>query len=267
MQQLSCVLLVLLLSACDALNTQTTTTPSPIAINKLIATVYISPTPNVAQRAATQLAVTPTPATPTATVPASATPYVGVFIGQAQRDPGFAVIEAPFFGPTPGGAPTAVAERCPTPIDQTYLALWQTSTQINAEMGCPIQAGFGFFGQVQFFEDGVMYYRPETREVWALQPSGNTGEYWFVAAPQEQSTAAIEPQPGFIVPEGDYANAWLGIEGLQAEFGYAIDDPTRIALGAQRFDGGTFLLDANGDQIFVLLVDGSALGPYPAPEQ
>lgn len=259
------LLLAAMLVACDAL-AQPTPTATAIPINKAIATVYISPTPNAAQMAATLSASTPTPAPPTATVQASPTSYIGVFIGQAQRAAGFAVIEQPLFAPPPVGGPTAVAARCPTPIAEDYLLLWQTNRQISDAMGCPIQVGFGFFGQVQFFENGVMYYRPETREVWAMQPDDPSGEYVFIEAPAEQATNTIEPIPGLSIPEGDFANAWLGIEGLFNRFGYALDTALRIALGAQRFDGGTMLLDANAGQIFVLLVDGTLLGPYPALE-
>jgi hypothetical protein len=47
--------------------------------------------------------------------------------------------------------------------------------------------------------------------------------------------------------------------------GYARTEAQAIPMGLQRFDNGTFLLDAAGEQVYALIIDGTVLGPYLAP--
>jgi hypothetical protein len=254
---LGCIFMV---SACQ--NEPLTPTLTPIVISKYIATAYISPTPNAEQIAATRAASSPTPVPASPSPFPSITPYIGSFIGQAPRDTALQPITAPLFGSqSSGAAPTADATLCRLPIQPEFVIAWQTDKTINQRLGCPIQEGFGFFGEFQSFETGIMYGRAETREVWAIN-SGQPGRYWYVAAPERVPTNDILAPVGRFTPEGDFGSVWAGITELREAFGFAQTDEQRVGINLQRFDGGTFFLDASAGQIFVLLVDGTLYGPY-----
>lgn len=267
-QILSLAFSILLISACTP---NTTITPTAIDISKLIVTVEISPTANAEEFSATRSASSPTANPPTVTVIPTETPYIGIFIGEAQQEEGFTEITEPIFGPRIeiAGQPTANAGRClNTAIDSPYLTAWRTNATVSQRMGCPIQGGFGLFGEVQVFETGVMYHYPELNAIWAIRPqvSGATGNYDYLENPATISTSIVRPQAGLIIPTGIFGNMWLGVEGLQDEMGYARTEAQDVPLGLQRFENGTFLLDSTAGQVYALVVDGTVLGPFLAPE-
>lgn len=254
----------LLVSACAP---QEAPTPTPAVVLRLLATAFYSPTPSDAEREATRQAASPTPAPTLPTVEPSATPYVGVFIGRAERENNLVAITEPIFGRSnPGAAPTANPGRCGIPIDTAYADAWRTQPSVSERLGCPIQAGFGFFGEVQFFENGLMYRRPETREIWAILSTGRSGRHWAIEAPQSASTVGLQAPRGLIVPGGDFGSLWLGVDGLRALIGWALAEPIRIPMGMQRFESGTMLLDASGEQVYALVADGLLYGPFQAPD-
>ena len=265
---LTLIISIVLMSACTS---TPEITPTAISISKLIVTVEISATPNAEQFSATRSASSPTPNPPTATVIPTETPYIGIFIGEAQQEEGFVDITEPIFGPREDVAqqPTANAERClNAPIDSPYLTAWRTNPTVSQRMGCPIQGGFGLFGEVQVFETGVMYHYPELNAVWAIRPqlSGTRGEYDYLENPPTISTIGIQPQQGLIIPGDIFGNMWLGVEGLRDAMGYARTEAQEVPLGLQRFENGTFLLDSTAGQVYALVIDGTVLGPFLASE-
>ncbi|GAB5493498.1 MAG: hypothetical protein Phog2KO_37130 [Phototrophicaceae bacterium] len=265
-------LLTLILSSITACTTTPAVTPTVVDISKLVATVEISPTPNAEEFSATRSASSPTANPPTATVIPSETPYVGIFIGEAQQEESFVNITEPIFGPRDAEVaqqPTANAGRClNVAIDSPYLTAWRTNPTVSQRMGCPIQAGFGLFGEVQIFETGVMYHYPELNAIWAIRPqqSGIIGIYDYLENPTSITTTTIRPQEGLIIPSGIFGSMWLGVSGLQEDMGYARTDVQETPLGLQRFDNGTFLLDTSAGQVYALVVDGTVLGPFLAAE-
>ncbi len=262
-------ILGIILAACTATPAEPTLTP--VVIAKVLATAYISPTPNPEQIAATRAATSPTPIPLSPTPIPTPTAYIGIFIGEAPReDGGFSPINAPLFAPQANGNngfnPTADATRCPIPINPVYLDTWASDFTVNQALGCPIQENFGFFGEVQIFENGAIYWRRDTREVWAVVPNSDRGRYWFVAAPEFISTEGISaPTPGLLVPDGDFGSVWMSVSGLREALGYAQTERQSVAMNIQRYDSGSFFLDATAGQIFAFVVDGTAYGPFNAP--
>lgn len=257
-------LLAALLAACEPSPGPEAEEITPVSAAQIIVTVPISPTPNEAQLAATRFASTATPSLLPPTPIPSPTPYIGVFLGAVQSDSDVWLLGPPTL--LPGGPallPTANAAACPVPIDEAYLVAWQQHQIVSQAMGCPIQAAFGFFGQAQVFENGIMYRRDETGEVWAILPvTGGRGSYRYVERPESRSTAGISPPQGLRVPTGDFGSVWLGVEGLRTLMGFAQTDALRVELGLQRFTSGTFFLDGSSGQVFALVIDGTAYGPY-----
>lgn len=264
---------IVLLTACGQANN---VTPTPVATVKALATVFMSPTANVEQVAATRAAISPTPVPPTATVIPTETPYVGLFIGEAEQERSFVEITSPLFGvnsQNPDVAinvqqPTADASRCPIEIDVPFTVAWRSNAIVNQRMGCPIQSGFGFFGNVQVFERGVMYHYPELNAVWALRPllDNNRGRYDYLENPPDSSTVGLQAEAGLLVPDGLFADMWLAISGLHEDIGYGVTEAQQAPMGLQRFANGTFIHDVSAGQVYALVVDGTVLGPYLASE-
>ena len=263
---------LLFLTACDALNPPDPTPTVPVII-KVLATAYLSPTPNPEQEAATRAASSPTPLQPTATIIPTETPYIGIFIGEADTGQSFVRFTEPLFAQDVQGEPTANASVCATPIDTPYLAAWRNTPLVHQRLGCPIQGGFGFFGQVQIFENGVMFYYPELNAIWAVIPERDAisatalprGHFDYVENPPELSTIGMQPPSGGLLPGGVFGNMWLSVEGLRARIGYAQTEAQEIAMGLQRFENGTFLYDGSSGTVLAFVTDGTVIGPFLAP--
>lgn len=262
-QLVGAALLLMLLAACSG-DPEAAAEPTEVAIVKSLATVVLSPTPNPDQLAATVAAASPTPAPPTPTPDPSPSPYVGVFIGEAGGGLAFQSFTQPLIG-SGSAAPTADARQCGRPIEPRVVAVWQSQPVVRQRLGCPIQEPFGFFGQLQVFDRGVMYLQPDIQAVWAIVPQGTVGRFYYLEAPPPL-TAPLEPSQQGLVPTGAFGSMWTLVEGLPARIGFGITEPQEVALTLQRFDSGTFLLDVSSGQAFALAVDGTALGPYELVE-
>ncbi|XWX04119.1 hypothetical protein VZO05_00925 [Aggregatilineales bacterium SYSU G02658] len=256
-------LLLMLLTACST-GTEAAAAPTEVVVVKSLATVVLSPTPNLDQLAATAAAASPTPAPPTPTPDPSPSPYVGVFIGEAGGGLAFQSFTQPLLG-SGGAAPTADARQCGRPIEPRIVPVWQSQSVVRQRLGCPIQEPFGFFGQLQVFDRGVMYLQPDIQAVWAIVPQGTVGRFYYLEAPPPL-TAPLEPSQQGLVPTGAFGSMWTLVEGLPARIGFGITEPQEVALTIQRFDSGTFLLDVSSGQAFALAVDGTVLGPYELVE-
>ncbi len=256
--------LAFLLIGCDTQPEQVEQIESLAVAERPLATVFISPTPNAEQRRATSIASSPTPTPLIPTSTPRPTEYVGVFIGEAEPLQGALVDPDVFDAISTPVPPTVAPAECTTAIDPAYLSVWRSDSLIAQRMGCPIQIGIGFPGDVQVFASGVMYQRDDTGEIWAMIPDQPSGQYFYFETPPDLFTSGVNPPAGFILPDGDFGGAWISEETLQNQIGFAQTPPLNINLGFQRFAGGTFFLDSTSGQIFALLADGTAYGPFLA---
>ncbi len=249
------LLMVLLLTACNALPAPTPTPPSVANGAKRLATVYVSPTPDAAQQQATRLAASPTPALVTSPSP-TPTVYVGVFLGSSAAS-------APFIDNTIGSVditPTRPPVRCALEADEVLGDRWRTEPLVTRGLGCPIEGLFPFDGSRQTFENGVMYGRPDG-PTWAIAP-GEPGVYWFVEAPPEAPEVDVSAPPGLIVPSENFGALWRFRPEIQQALGFARLPIFEATLGFQRFEGGTLFLEAETGQVFALMTEGLVYGPY-----
>lgn len=234
-------------------------TQTPVVISQRLAT--LGPTPTLDPN---QPVFLPT-ATPTITPIPSPTNYVGVFLGELPAEADLLANNPPAESGNIQIIPQIVNPIiCAAPLDPVFGTAWQSETRAVNGLGCPIQIAFGFDGQVQFFEDGVMYMRPETNEVWAIAPGGITGPgtSWFVSQLPQVILTGISPPSGLFVPTGIIGTVWGGTTDIRETLGFASTIGEDTPINIQRFDGGTLLLDVDAGQVFVLLVDGTAFGPF-----
>ncbi len=251
--------MVLLLAACGAGNA-TPISLVPSVMPKLLATVFISPTPNADEREATRVATTPTAAPPTNVVP-TATVYVGVFLGEAQdNSDGGAVLSSSPLDNLPTADAGLSATACPAQADVVFGTGWQGDATASNALGCPIELASSLNGVVQVFEHGVMYNRP-SGEIWAIAPSANRFWYYPVALPPPPGDMP-PPPAGLAPPSQTFSTIWRSVQGLSDTLGYARTGNQESSITTQRFQGGTLLADGSSGQIFVLLADGRAYGPY-----
>lgn len=244
------------IAACQS-TPDSTPAPTEVALIRRIATLAPTATldPN-AQR------ILPT-SSPTITPIPSPTAYVGVFIGEVSReddilsprrsDPLSVVV-----------VDSGVASACPLPIDAVFGAGWQTENRAVNGLGCPIQEMFGFEGKVQVFEGGVMYLREPTSEVWAIAPGGLSivGQHWSITQAAGVFPVGLTAPDGFFVPDGVLGSVWATVPDARDALGFAATQLQDVDINIQRFDGGTLFLDVTTGQVFALLVNGSAFGPY-----
>lgn len=258
--RLFCVTLsVILLTACQT--TSPPTQEAPVVAIKQLVTVEIPSTLSPSERLATRAAnASPTPPPPTPTP--TETPYVGVFLGEALPEAGGAPVVA-LLPTTPVDEVADGVPRCFIPVDPAFGEGWKTNPTVTRNMGCPIQERFGFAGNVQVFERGVMYRRTETNEVWAVRPGSiEAGKYWYVGQPPTISASGLVAPEGLRIPTDTFGAVWLSTPEVSEALGFATTPEQVADLNVQRYDGGTLFLDVTVGQVFVLLVNGDAYGPY-----
>ena len=262
-RQITCLLLalIILLTACETVYVPPQTAPTLTAppIIKQLATPAPTLTPDSVAMVATQQANAPTPirtATPTPTI----TPYIGVFLGEIVQESNIPNPANFIIPPTPINTIPLI---CGFEADPVFGREWQTDHR-NA-LKCPIQERFGFNGRGQVFEGGAMYFRFETNEVWAIAPGSGTfsGLYWYEGQPNPSVVPGASVAPaGRFIPSGFIGSVWASIAPLQQALGLGLLPEGDSAVNVQRFDGGSLFLDVNAGQVFVLLLDGTAYGPY-----
>jgi hypothetical protein len=254
-------LALVLLTACAPATPVADTTP--VVQAKLLATVYLSPTPDAAARQATRLALSPTPRGPTATPPPSPTVYIGVFLEPAPDD------EGPLISLNPGdpaeAPPSPIPANCPITIGEMFIQTWSDDATIRRELGCPIENLISFTGAVQIFERGAMYFEPNGF-IWAIAPNfagTEPGRYWVLdTIPEVTDAEPIEAPPGFQVPQFGFGAVWRSVDGVREALGFARTEEQSITANYQRFTGGTMLADMSAGQIYALTADNAVYGPF-----
>jgi len=258
------LLLVLLLAACTG-ETGSSATGTPIVEYKLLATLFLSPTPNEEQREATRLAVRAVTPTTIPTRTPEATVYIGVFLGENESVLDPVIDPARYQGTLSAGIlPTPLPINCLYPTDAAFGTVWLTNESARAALRCAGEPAAPYIGTVQFFENGVMYWLP-TGEIWTVAPGGASGgQFWYVPiAPPDQGWTVPVPA-GLRMPEFSFGALWRADESIRQSLGFARADESSISITVQRFEGGALLFDATSAQVFTLVgrENGVAYGPY-----
>ncbi len=264
------LILVALITACTPqtpAETVNNESQGSVAAVRLLATVNLPPTPDAAEREATRRALPVTPSAMPATSTPTQTPYVGIFLGTpAANTSGQINLAGANQNQGLPATPTPIEGTCNLPFDPAFGRGWESNPSIARRVGCPLQERFGFAGNVQVFERGVMYRRLDTSEVWAVQPGNiGTGRYWYynqvLPLPPLQGIG-LNPPAGLRVPSDVFGAVWSSYSEVNQALGYATTPEQTADLNIQRFDGGSLLLDVTVGQVFILLDDGDVFGPY-----
>jgi hypothetical protein len=65
-----------------------------------------------------------------------------------------------------------------------------------------------------------------------------------------------------MAPSQGFGAVWRGLPGVQDALGFAKAAEEGTKLVTQKFQNGLLLADGSSGQVFVLLSDGRAMGPY-----
>lgn len=261
------LLAVLGAAACSSLApTQTAALSTPVVQPKILATLFLSPTPNDQEREATRLAVrVEAPTQPPTRTPAP-TPYVGVFAGESsgvENNISFADAQM-LEGTLSASLPTLSASGCVNTVDPAFGTTWTSNTEALNALGCAGEPATSYIGTQQSFERGVMYWIP-SGEIWSIAvASGQGGRFWYVAqAPGDEGWTVPAPE-GLRMPLQGFGAVWKAVDGVRQALGFARADEIAASLAIQRFDNGALVRDETAGQTFVLVGRdaGIAYGPY-----
>jgi hypothetical protein len=253
------VLMLVSLVACGAGETTSAPVSTSVAIVRQIATVELPPTLSQIDKLATRQALPVTPTSAPPTVAPTETAYVGVFLGQAQSEESLPRIQQPTNQPSP----TAEGGACAIAIDPVFGTAWRDNPSVARRVGCALQERFGFLAEVQVFERGVMYQRRDTTETWAIQPGLiSAGRYWFAAQPTALLPLPLNIPEGLRPPSETFLPFWSSDPAIPTALGYGRTPQQSADLNLQRVEGGTLLLDVTISQVFLLLDNGDAFGPF-----
>jgi hypothetical protein len=254
--------------SCRAAPTAVPADALPTGAQKLLATVYISPTPNEPEQTATRRASQPTETPVASPQPPTPTVYIGVFLGEAgNRDDIAGIAALQLATPQNQIAPPTLSPlaSCLTPVDDRFGTHWMQAGEPFQTMGCPASYAVPFDGIVQVFERGAMYFTPDGA-IWAIgvSPTG-PGHWWFFGSAPPGEVRDVVPPPGLKVPSLGFGAVWASVPGVRDALGFARTDEQGVTFTVQDFQGGTLLLDNGAGQVFILLgtaAEGDAHGPY-----
>lgn len=260
------LLYLLFLTGCVAAPTSTPDPLGGVAEIKLLATVFLSPTPADSERQATQAAVALLPTPIIATAIPSPTPYIGIFLGESGNTGAAQPVfdGARFVTPELVNVAATPAVSCEFAPDTRFGGAWSNEPVVAAALGCAGETAARYDGSAQLFERGVMLFIP-SGELWAIAPGVPTGRYWYVPQAPPTVASSVSAPEGLRVPQLGFGAFWEGVAGVRDALGFARSEETGTSLIVQRFTGGTLIFDESVGQTFAILGSGgggTAYGPY-----
>ena len=291
--------------------TGSTTTPDPNgplltgndALPKQLATVYLSPTPDLPDVQATSMQATIVSARPTATfAPATrtptTTPYVGVFLGAATFSPGDVLnqkpvgtrgprlagtaqaVNIPIFVPTTAGGALATpvggqvvsTGACGTPPAAQFVNAAQNAT-VRQQVGCPTNGAFAVNLVQQPFQKGVMIWR-DTKQIYvmsvaAIQQGAAIDTLWIVPDQWNDSLPASDgsftPPEGLVQPVRGFGYVWRNNQQIRDAIGWALAGEQPYQGMWQDFERGWLMTGAD-NRVYVL-IPGNPTGIHLGPLQ
>jgi hypothetical protein len=254
----------------------------PQALPRLLATVELSATPDVAAIEATLAQGRPTatfgPPTRTPTI----TPYVGIFMGDltplpgtivyrpadgrgpvivpvpvtppAAAPPGLVLAPTPILGLTGPGFTGDPGTACPISPAAPFVSA-SLNPAIRARLGCPTGESFpvGLVGQ--FFQNGIMIWR-DTREIYAVSLAAIRGQgaamdtFWRVPDTWSEGMpaddASFSPPPGLVQPVRGFGWIWRNNQAIRDTLGWALAPEDFFQAVWQNYERGWMMTGPDG---------------------
>ncbi len=239
------------------------------ALPKQLATVVFTPTPTPVLVGGTVMPLahpSATPAPPTLTP--TLTPYVGVFLGEPTAEGGeppptlAPYVVAPMAGAVGVAPALGTGSGCTVPVASTFANAYAA---VQERLGCPIGAGTAVSPMAaQPFERGWMYWRGDTRQIYALAANG---QYWQMADMWNEGMPADDPAyvppAGLVQPVRGFGLVWRSTPALRDALGWGTAPEAPTSGFWQEFERGAMLLGADGYVYALFSAEGQHSGPLP----
>ncbi|MGI5837504.1 MAG: zf-HC2 domain-containing protein [Chloroflexota bacterium] len=240
-----------------------TGTPSPSDATHTATPTAVSGTPESTPTASGSATPSPTAdggmATPTSTVAASPSPTPTPAIPRRTATPIATPTITPTATVTPTATPTPIGADCDIQPQRGFGLVYQENPRTALRLGCAKSEEVALQLVRQGFENGLMIWRSDTRDIVTLRRDGR----WFVH-PDTWREGEVEgdvgPAPeGMFIPQRGIGKVWRQQIVLRETLGWAVAPEQPIPGAVQQFTGGTMLW--TGDRvIYVLYPDGSWRG-------
>lgn len=242
------------------------------AMPKQLATIVLTPTPSPVMAGAevvpvAQPTATPGPPRPTATL----TPYVGIFLGEPTSEAGepaptlAPIVINPASGPVLaiGGIAPLAGSACSIPVAAAFANAYNANPTVQQKIGCPVSSGTVIYGMaVEPFERGVMFWRSDTRQIYALASSGQVWQVpdaWLEGMPNDDP--ALSPPPGLLQPVRGFGLAWRSAPGLRDALGWATQPEAPYDAFWQDFERGAMFTGQGATLYALYAAEGQHSGP------
>ena len=191
--------------------------------------------------------------------------WFGTSNGAARVDPaelGLSTVlwPAPLPLPFPAVAPSPTPWPSSTPmpvLDASHVAERfapaYADPWIATRLGRPREEADTTQAAFQAFEHGLMIWRGDTKQIYALHDDGSLAYYndtWDESQPVDDS--AQVPPDGFFQPVRGFGKLWRTEVRLASKLGWALAPEQGYDMLIQWFEGGTMLLGPQGE-VYVLL--------------
>lgn len=159
--------------------------------------------------------------------------------------------------PTPAPTPTPLVPLVPPAglhwPDGIFLALWRSDDIVRQALGWAVdESAHETAAALEAFEGGLMIWRADMGEVYALLPEGDwyaITDAWTEGQPESDPT--IVPPAGRFQPIRGFGKVWRENPWLRGRLGWAVEPERGVTARAQRFEHG-WLLQAE-TSVFVLV--------------
>ena len=260
------VLLMLLLGACDVLNSQ----PAPTAIfvtatPQQFLIVTSTPTPSATPVLAPTLPINPTTdSDDSGEPPASPTP-------QASATP--AITMTPTFTPTPtdtpatpgavigpvGGFSAAEIGDCSALPDGGFGDIYQANPELAAEIGCPVGGAVSANNAFQDYERGIMVWVSSVGAsgqpgIYAIYDNGSYQRFndtWIDGS--DPVSVGLAPPVGLVEPIRGFGKVWRESPGVSDAIGWARSGEGGGSSFVQSFERGEMVYVPQNGQTYILV--------------
>lgn len=180
------------------------------------------------------------------------------------------VVPPPTATPAVTAAPTAVAPRtatagpaavaeCRSKPVRSFGKIYSENPNVARPLGCPLEPEKAGFSAEQFFQQGYMFWRSDTRQIYAITNNGRWAVFpdtFTEGEPTPVPTAP--PPPGLMAPVRGFGKIWWAQKDVRESLGWAMSPERGFDGAVQVFERGAMLW-SDGRFIFVLFSDGTWL--------
>jgi hypothetical protein len=187
--------------------------------------------------------------------------WFGTRNGAARVDPAALDLNPVAWPALPETTPTPQVVPTPTPcalLPAEPFAAALADEEIAAHIGCPVAEATTTGAAFQPFEQGLMFWRADRRDIDVLHTDGWWAGYtdtWDESQPVDDPS--LTPPEGLWQPVRGFGKVWREqLDEPQTRIGWALEPERGYDMLAQSFAGGEMLAGIEG-QVFILYTGGT----------